>query len=316
MKFKLPLSAAALASEYGLSLHGDPMSMIKGINEIHMVEPGDITFVDHPKYYTKALNSLADFILINKSDVEVPKGKTILVCEDPFAVYNALAKKYSPFLKANLQIDASVSVGEGSIIQPGAFIAPGVVIGRDCIIHSNVSIQAGVKIGDRVIIQSGTIIGSDAFYYKRRPAKYEKMHSCGRVVIHDDVEIGALCTIDKGVSGDTIIGAGSKLDNQVHIGHDTHIGRNVLIAAQCGIAGVSVIEDEVILWGQVGVNKDLTIGRAAIVLGQSGVTKSLQGGKTYFGTPASEVRQRMKEIAWWKDIPRLRKDLNELKLKI
>jgi UDP-3-O-[3-hydroxymyristoyl] glucosamine N-acyltransferase len=313
MKFTKPFSAASLSAETGAQLVGNPNGVILGINEIHMVEEGDLTFVDHPKYYAKALNSAASFILINKSDVEVPAGKTIFVCDDPFAIYNALTRKYAPFIPAQNLIDPNSRIGQGSIIQPGAFVASDVVIGRDCIIHANASIQSGVRIGDRVIIQSGAVVGSDAFYYKRRPAFYEKMHSCGRVIIHDDVEIGASCTIDKGVSGDTIIGQGTKLDNQVHIGHDTVIGRNVLIAAQCGIAGVTVIEDEVILWGQVGVNKDLVIGKAAIVLGQSGVTKSLPGGKTYFGTPAAEVRQRMKEIAWWKEIPNLIKEIRDLK---
>lgn len=313
MKFAKPISAASLAAEAGIRLIGDPHAMILGINEIHMVEEGDLTFVDHPKYYSKALNSKADFILINKEDVQVPEGKTIFVCEDPFSIYNGLTRKHAPFLPSSQLLYPDTQIGEGTIIQPGAFVAKEVSIGRDCIIHANVSILQGTRIGDRVIIQSGSVIGSDAFYYKRRPDHYEKMHSCGRVIIHDDVEIGASCTIDRGVSGDTVLGKGTKLDNQVHIGHDTIVGKNVLIAAQCGIAGVTIIEDEVILWGQVGVNKDLVIGKGAVILGQSGVTKSLQGGKTYFGTPAAEVRQRMKEIAWWKEIPVLMKELKMLK---
>ena len=123
------------------------------------------------------------------------------------------------------------------------------------------------------------------------------MVSCGRVIIGNKVEIGASCTIDKGVSGDTIIGEGTKMDNQVHVGHDTVIGKNCLFAAQVGIAGVVTIEDDVILWGQVGVQKDLTIGKGAVVLGQSGIPKSLEGGKTYFGVPAGEAREKYKEIA-------------------
>ena len=134
---------------------------------------------------------------------------------------------------------------------------------------------------------------------------YDKMLSCGRVIIHDHVEIGACCTIDKGVSSDTIIGSGTKLDNHIHVGHDTVIGKNCLFAAQVGIAGVVTIEDDVILWGQVGVQKDLTIGKGAVVLGQSGVGKTLEGGKTYFGSPTQEARQKMKEIAMVKQLPEL-----------
>jgi len=131
------------------------------------------------------------------------------------------------------------------------------------------------------------------------------MLSCGRVVIHDNVEIGANSTIDKGVSGDTVIGKGSKLDNLVQVGHDTVIGKNCLFAAQVGIAGVVKIEDDVILWGQVGVQKDLTIGKGAVVLGQSGIPKSLEGNKTYFGSPVRDAREKMKELALIKQLPEI-----------
>jgi UDP-3-O-[3-hydroxymyristoyl] glucosamine N-acyltransferase len=166
------------------------------------------------------------------------------------------------------------------------------------------------EIGDNVIIHANTVIGSDAFYFKRRPEGYDKMVSCGRVIIHDDVEIGASCTVDKGVSGDTIIGKGTKIDNQVHIGHDSVIGKNCLFAAQVGIAGVVTIEDDVILWGQVGVQKDLTIGKGAVVLGQSGIPKSLEGGKTYFGSPVQEAREKMRELAFVKQLPGIIEKLN------
>jgi UDP-3-O-[3-hydroxymyristoyl] glucosamine N-acyltransferase len=135
------------------------------------------------------------------------------------------------------------------------------------------------------------------------------MISCGRVIIENQVEIGALCTIDKGVSGDTVIGHGSKLDNQVHIGHDTVIGKNCLFAAQVGVAGVVTIEDDVILWGQVGVQKDLTIGKGAVILGKSGVSKSLAGGKVYFGAPVEEARDKWKELALIRKLPSIIEEL-------
>jgi UDP-3-O-[3-hydroxymyristoyl] glucosamine N-acyltransferase len=131
------------------------------------------------------------------------------------------------------------------------------------------------------------------------------MTSCGRVVIEDWVEIGAGCTIDRGVSGDTKIGAGTKLDNLVHIGHDTVVGKNCLLAGQVGIAGATTLEDNVILWGQVGVSKTLTIGRDAVLYAQSGVPASLEGGKNYFGSPAVEAKEKMKELVWMKRIPEL-----------
>jgi UDP-3-O-[3-hydroxymyristoyl] glucosamine N-acyltransferase len=131
------------------------------------------------------------------------------------------------------------------------------------------------------------------------------MNSCGRVLIEDFVEIGAGCTIDRGVSGDTVIGAGTKMDNLVHIGHDTIIGKNCLFAAQVGIAGATSIEDEVILWGQVGISKTLTIGKGAVLYAQSGVPASLEGGKNYFGSPAIDAKEKMKELVWIKRIPEI-----------
>ncbi|MFM2208165.1 MAG: hypothetical protein RL213_2140 [Bacteroidota bacterium] len=283
---------------------GDAAASVEGINEIHKVEPGDITFVDHPKYYDKALQSAATYVIINK-EVPPPVGKSLLFSEDPFAAYTAIVRRYRTFEPSSSPVSATAQIGEGTVLQPGVFVGHHVRIGRNCLIHSNVSIYDHTVIGDDVIIHANTVIGADAFYFKRRPEGYDKMYSCGRVVLGDRVEIGANCTIDKGVSGDTVIGDGTKLDNMVHIGHDTVVGRNCLFAAQVGVAGVVTIEDNVILWGQVGVQKDLTIGAGAVVLGKGGVTKSIEGGKTYWGVPATDAREKMREIALSKRLPEL-----------
>ena len=196
-------------------------------------------------------------------------------------------------------------MGEGTLVHPNASIAGSAVVGRHCQIHAGAVIEDDVVIGDHVIVHSNAVIGADAFYYKKVDGEYNKMHTCGRVILEDHVEIGALTTVDRGVTGDTIIGAGSKLDNHVHVGHDTVIGRNCLFAAQVGIAGCVVVEDNVILWGQVGVPSDLRIGEGAVVLGQSGLTKSIEGGKTYFGSPASEAKAKFKELAMIRKIPKI-----------
>jgi UDP-3-O-[3-hydroxymyristoyl] glucosamine N-acyltransferase len=297
-----PQNLASIAGLINSTFVGAPDFVVSGINEIHKVEKGDLTFVDHPKYYEKALNSAATTIIINQK-VDCPEGKSLLFSDDPFRDYNFLTKHFRPLEFSNQWISSSAMIGAGSVIMPGVFIGNHVSIGRNCIIYSNVSIYDHSSIGDGVIIHSGTVIGGDAFYFKKLSSGYEKMHSCGRVVIADNVEIGASCTIDKGVSGDTVIGMGSKLDNQVHVGHDTVIGKNCLFAAQVGIAGVVTIEDNVILWGQVGVQKDLTIGAGAVVLGQSGIGKSLEGNKTYFGSPTRDAREKMKELALIKRLP-------------
>lgn len=289
---------------------GPPDFPVSGLNEIHKVEPGDITFVDHPKYYDKALNSAASIIIINKK-VNCPKGKALLFSDDPFRDYNYLTRYFRTFEASNTAISPSAKIGEGTIIQPGVFIGHHTIIGKNCIIHPNVVIYDHCIIGDNVIIHANSVIGADAFYYKRRVEGYDKMHTCGRVIIEENVEIGACCTIDKGVSADTIIGKGTKMDNQIHVGHDSVIGKNCLFAAQVGIAGVVTIEDDVILWGQVGVQKDLTIGKGAVVLGQSGIPKSLEGGKVYFGSPVREAREKMKEIALLKQLPEIIEKLSQ-----
>lgn len=285
---------------------------VLGMNEIHVVQAGDIVFVDHPKYYDKALESDATVILINKV-VDCPEGKALLISDDPFRDFNTLTNHFKPFLQSDRMVSESASIGEGTILQPNIFIGNNVQIGANCVIHANVSIYDHCIIGDNVIIHSGTVIGSDAFYYKNREEGYDKMKSGGSVRIENDVEIGSLCTIDKGVTNNTTIREGSKLDNQVHVGHDTVIGRKCLIASQTGIAGCVVIEDEVTLWGQVGVTSAITIGAKSVVLAQSGITRSLEGGKTYFGSPAEEARTKMKQIAGLRRLPDIIHKFNEQK---
>ncbi|MBU6262180.1 MAG: UDP-3-O-(3-hydroxymyristoyl)glucosamine N-acyltransferase [Bacteroidetes bacterium] len=308
MKFSSPVPVTSIAKLIGAQLIGNEHANVQGINEIHVVEPGDLVFVDHPKYYDACLNSAASFIIINTSDVTVPEGKTILVTKDPFESYLTIVHHFNPVLKTTEPIAASAFIGEGTYIMPQVFIGNHVRIGKNCSIYPGVCILDNTIIGDNVIIQAGSIIGSDAFYYntkKNRDQWFKKMESCGTVVLEDGVEIGAGCTIDRGVTSVTKIGAGTKLDNQVHVGHDAIIGKNCLFAAQVGIAGGTTIEDGVTLWGQVGVNKTITIGAGAVVLGKSGVANHLEGGKVYFGAPAIEASIKRKELVWIKRIPEL-----------
>ncbi|MGF1557576.1 MAG: UDP-3-O-(3-hydroxymyristoyl)glucosamine N-acyltransferase [Flavobacteriaceae bacterium] len=283
---------------------------ILGMNEIHVVQEGEIVFVDHPKYYDKALLSRASVVLINKV-VDCPPGKALLISDDPFRDFNKLTAFFKPFERSTSSISTSAKVGQNTVIQPNTFIGNNVSIGENCLIHSNVAIYDNCVIGNNVIVHAGTVIGADAFYYKKRTEGFDKLKSGGRVVVHDDVEIGALCTIDKGVTGDTTIKKGTKLDNQVQVGHDTVIGEKCLIAAQVGIAGCVIIEDEVTLWGQVGITSAVTIGKKAVILAQSGVSKSVIGGKSYFGTPAEDAREKLKQLANIKKIPFISEKLKE-----
>lgn len=309
MKFPKIHSLQEIANLLQCEFIGDPNFPVSGMNEIHVVEPGDIVFVDHPKYYDKALQSAATIVLINKK-VDCPEGKALLISDDPFRDFNTLTKHFRPFQATTVSIALSATIGEGTVIQPNCFVGNNVTIGKNCLIHPNVTIYDHTVIGDNVIIHAGTILGADAFYYKKRADGFDQLISGGRVVIQDNVGIGALCTIDKGVTGDTTIGEGTKLDNQVHVGHDTVIGKKCLIASQTGIAGCVIIEDEVTIWGQVGTTSGIKIGAKAVIMGQTGVTKSVEGGKSYFGTPIEESREKLKQLANIKKIPEI---LNKLK---
>tara|TARA_B110000090_G_scaffold205466_1_gene253236 strand:+ start:261 stop:1187 length:927 start_codon:yes stop_codon:yes gene_type:complete len=307
MKFKDPQTLRQIATLLNIDFIGDENFPITGINEIHVVEKGDIVFVDHPKYYDKALRSAATTILINK-EVSCPEGKALLISEDPFRDFNNITKHFNPFIASKVSIAESASIGIETVIQPNVFIGNNVSIGSHCVIHPNVTIYDNTIIGNYVTIHANTVLGADAFYYKNRPEGFDSLISGGSVVLEDHVDLGASCTIDRGVTGATTIGRGTKIDNQVHVGHDTVIGKKCLIASQTGIAGCVIIEDEVTIWGQVGTNSGITIGKGAVILGQTGVTKSVEGGKSYFGTPVAESREKLKEMAEMKRFLKGRKN--------
>lgn len=310
MKLSKPQTLKEISSILNCDYDGPDSFLITGLNEIHMVKTGDLVFVDHPKYYDKALKSAASTILINKK-VTCPTGKALLISDDPYRDFNILVRYFKPFLLSSSSLHSSANIGKNTHIQPNVYIGPNVTIGNNCLIHANVSIICDTVIGNNVVIGSSSVIGGDAFYYKNYTDKLEQLHSCGRVLIEDNVHIGSSCTIDRGVTGETIIGMGSKLDNQIQIGHDTSIGKKCLIASQTGIAGCCKIEDEVIIWGQVGTNSGITIGKKAVILGQTGVTKSVEGGKTYFGTPVQESRLKLKELANLRKLTEILKNIKE-----
>jgi len=311
MKFPKTYTLKEISELIDADFVGDESFPILGMNEIHVVVEGDIVFVDHPKYYDKALQSKATVVLINKK-VDFPEGKALLISDDPFRDFNKLTGHFKPFESASSAITNTAEIGKGTIIQPSVFIGNHVKIGKNCVIHPNVTIYDGCIIGDNVTIHAGTVLGAEAFYYKNRPEGFDKLLSGGNVVIENNVDIGAGCTIDRGVTGSTTIKEGSKLDNQIQVGHDTVIGKKCLIASHVGIAGCCIIEDEVTLWGQVGITSGATIGKKAVILAQSGISKSLEGGKTYFGYPAEEAREKLKQIASIKRIPEILQKLKKI----
>lgn len=316
MKFKQPISVEEVANIVGRPLQqiGRYDGLITGINELHSVESGDITFVDCDKYYNRVLQSEASVIFINATDVECPEGKLLLYSEDPLMDYLAVVRKFTHFTPQTEMIHPDTEIGEGTVIQPLVFIGENVKIGKNCLIHSNVSIYADTVIGDNVIIHSNSTIGADACYFQKRPDKWIKMESCGSTYIGNDVEVGCSCCIDKGVSGVTYIGDGCKFDNLVQIGHDTHIGKRVLLGAQCGIAGCTYIDDDCKIWGKASVNKDLYVAKNTVLLGCSAIDKSInEEGATLFGIPAEDAQKKWKEFVYVRKLSTLFEEVNALK---
>lgn len=299
-----PTPLKDIASIINASFIGDENHVITGFNEIHRVKKGDVLFVDHPKYYDKALKSAATTIIINK-EVECPEGKALIIHPEPFTAFNKLTQHFQPKQYSNQTISNTAKIGKNTIIMPGCFIGNDVVIGDNCVLHPNVVVYDHCQIGNNAIIHAGTIIGSDGFYFKNRKTHFEQLQSCGRVVIKDNVSIGANCTLDRGVTADTIIGKGTIIDNLVHIAHDVMIGEMCLFAANVAIAGCCNIGNNVTMWGQVGVSSDITIGDCAVIQAQSGVAENIPSGKVYFGTPASEAKSKMKEVFAVKQLPSL-----------
>ncbi len=318
MEFKTPITLDELCGIIGhkVTVSGKKDNMVTGVNEIHSVVKGNISFVDSPKYYDKALNSEATIILINK-EVECPEGKTLVITEDPVGDFVTIVRHFVQLHPQTELIHPDAQIGEGTIIQPNVFIGEDVKIGKNCVIHANVSIYAHTIIGDNVIIHSGASIGADAYYFQKRKDGWKKLESCGRTILGDNVEVGANTCIDKGVSGDTYIGKGVKFDNLVQVGHDTHIGDHCLIGAQCAIAGCTYIDDDCNIWARACINKDLYIAKRTTVLAISAVDKSVkEEGQTIFGQPATDARKAWREMASVRMLPAMIEEFAQLKKEV
>jgi UDP-3-O-[3-hydroxymyristoyl] glucosamine N-acyltransferase len=300
----VPTPLKDLAALLDCEFVGAANHQVTGFNEIHRVKKGDCLFVDHPKYYEKALGSAGTTIIIDKA-VDCPVGKALLIHPQPFTAFNQLTKHFNPPSYPTQAISETARIGKNTVLMPGCSIGNNVTIGNDCVIYPNVIIYSGCTIGNRVTIHANTTIGSDAFYFKKRDSSFEPLYTCGTVVIEDDVVIGANCAIDKGVTDETRIGRASILDNHIHIGHDVLIGEQCLFAAQVGIAGVCTIGNRVTIWGQAGISSDVVIEDGATILAQSGVGEHVAAGRTFFGTPAGDAREKMREIFATKQLPSL-----------
>lgn len=308
MIFPHSISVVDIAKKVGGEVIGDKSLQVKGVNEVHRVQAGEITFVDVEKYYKKALHSAATIILINKKTA-FPEGKAIIVCENPFQAFDTLCREFYPEINPVQGVDSSAVIHESVILGSGVSVGKNSQIGAGSKIFPNVTIYDDVQIGSNVTIHSGSVIGSHAFYYKSSKTEHVKWHNCGSVIIDDGVEIGAGCTIDRGVTSATRIGSQTKIDNHVHVGHGVLIGSMCIIAAQVGIGGKAIIEDRVKLWGQVGISPRVTLHEGCEVYAQSGVNADLEAGKKYFGAPAVDAKEWFSDYRFLKGLRRRLKNL-------
>lgn len=322
----MTLTAADIARLAGGQVHGDPSATVTGIATPATATRASVVFVDDAKRLPEAVASAAGVIIAGPFAEGASSSAVLVTCANPRLAFARVGRRLTapapppPGVDPSAVVHPSASIAEGCsvgpravidegavldrgvVVGPGVHVGPGVRIGPGSVLRSNVVLYPGTELGARVVVHAGTVLGSDGFGYVRDEATgaYEPFPQVGRLVVEDDVEFGTCCTVDRGALGQTRIGAGTKLDNQVHVAHNVIIGRNVVIAAQTGIAGSSVIEDNVVIAGQVGIADHVKIESGAILGAQCGVPtgKVLRGpGVLFWGTPARPIREYLKELA-------------------
>jgi UDP-3-O-[3-hydroxymyristoyl] glucosamine N-acyltransferase len=332
-----PLSLAQILELTGGTAVADQNVRFADVAALDSAGAGQISYCEGPKFKSALEKTQASAVLVGAAlAASVPKHAVAVVCERPGLAFAKVATALYPNAlmlwpagKPPVHaIAPSARIGEGTVMAPGVFVGEDVEIGNDCMIGPGVVLARGVRvghkawlgahvcisyalIGDRCTIHSGTAIGQDGFGYVSGPQGHFKIPQLGRVIIQDDVEIGANTAIDRGALADTVIGEGTKIDNLVQIGHNNRVGRRSLIAAQVGFAGSSEVGDYVAFGGQVGVADHLKIGAGAIVAAKAGVTRSLEGGKVHGGFPAKPIEQWRREVATLSRLAKGKRNKNE-----
>lgn len=335
------VNAKSIAEHLQGIVDGDPQCQVSTLSKIEDATPGSVTFIANPKYASYIKSTQASIIIVGKDFIydEKPKATLIRVA-NPYEAFSNLLFLFdekkeqqrgihpSAVIHTDASLGENIYVGPHAVIESGAIINEGVVIkanayvgnqvtiGVNTTIHSNVVLYADTQIGSKCIIHSGTIIGADGFgFAPQKDGRYQKIPQTGNVVVGNNVEIGANTTIDRATIGTTQIEDGVKLDNQVQIAHNVHIGKHTVIAAQSGVAGSSKVGDYCVIGGQVGIIGHLTIGNYVRIQGQSGVIKNVPDHTDIQGTPAMNYRDFYKSYAIFKRLPQLDIDLNQIKNK-
>ena len=328
-----------IADRLGCRLEGDGDVEILRVAGIEQAGPGDLTFFTNPKYTAALHDTRASAIILGDNAPAAPCA--MLRSAQPYLSFARAVALLAPAARPAMGVHPTTVVAPGCRIGDGAaigalvVIAEGVMIGRnvtvyplvtigrgatigdDCVIHAHVSIREGVTIGHRVVVQDGAVLGSDGYgFAKRADGTHEKIPQVGGVIVEDDVEIGANTTIDRPAVGETRIATGTKIDNLVQVAHGVTIGRNVLLAAQVGIAGSTRVEDDVVLAGQVGVAGHITLGKGVVATAQTGIPNSVDPGMLISGYPAIPNRDWLKASAVFKRLPELKKTIGDLEARV
>ena len=339
MDFKVTEIAKFLNGE----IVGDENIRVSNVSKIEEGKPGTLAFLANLKYENFLYTTNASVVLVNKNFV--PKenvNATLIKVEDAYQAFASLLELYTQakeLLKTGIEqpsfIDSTASVGEDiyfgafayigknskignkTKIYPQVYIGDNVTIGNDCILYSGAKIYSDTVIGNRCIIHSGAVIGSDGFgFAPLENGNYKKIAQIGNAVLEDDVEIGANTTIDCGTMDSTIIRKGAKIDNLVQVAHNCEVGENTVIAAQSGMAGTSKVGKNCKFGGQVGLAGHLTIGDNVFIGAQSGVAKSVNSNQIILGSPAIEIKDAIKALTVYKNLPKLREEVIQLQKEI
>lgn len=328
-----------LADRLGCQLHGSGDIIVQRITTLELAGPGDVSFLANKKYASQVASTKASAIIVGEDAPDAPCAT--LRTKDPYLAFaTAVAllapdDRPAPGVSPHAVVAADATLGEGvsvgpfacigagarigarTVVHAHAVIYPGVEIGDDCLIHAHVSIRERCRLGHRVVLQNGVVVGSDGYGFAPRPdGSYQKIPQTAPVVIEDDVEIQANTTIDRPAVGETRIEAGAKIDNLVQVAHGVHVGRNVLLCAQVGIAGSTSIGDDVVLAGQVGVSGHLHIGKGTKATAQTGIPNSVPDGSLVSGYPAIDNRDWLKSSAVFRRLPEMKKAVADLEKRL
>jgi UDP-3-O-[3-hydroxymyristoyl] glucosamine N-acyltransferase len=341
-----PKTVDELAALAGGRVGGDGGVIVRGVASIEAAGEGDVVFVEDSKLLAAALESRASCVVVPEG-AEVGasggEGRGVIYAARPKLAFALIAGALHPpkareggahptavvdesarlgegvYVGPYAVVGAGASVGDGTQMLAGAKVGEGARVGRDCVLHPNVVLYEGVTVGDRVVLHAGVVVGADGFGYVRdEGGVYHKFPQVGAVVIEDDVEIGPHTCVDRGALGETRIGRGTKIDNLVQIGHNVRIGERVVIAAQTGVSGSTVIESDAIIGGQVGMGDHARVERGAVVGSKAGILpgKIVRAGTVQWGVPVRPLEEYKRLNALWGRLPRMREELDELKRQV